>query len=209
MSNLTRRSAGIAAVALMIAASAAIAQAPPAGPPVRVRGTVEKVDGNMLSVKTLAGETIALKLADNVRVGGLVKVAIADVKANDYVGVSSMPQTDGTLKAISVHIFPEAGRGTAEGHGPWDNRPGSMMTNAAVDTTVASNDGQRLVLKYKGGGEQKVVVGPDAVVVRVVAGDKAELKPGAKIWAVAPRQADGSLMAVVAYVGRDGLTPPM
>jgi hypothetical protein len=209
MSNLTRRAAGLAAVALVIAASAAVAQAPPAGPPVRVRGTVEKVDGNMLSVKTIAGETIALKFADNVRVGGLVKVAISDVKANDYVGVSSMPQTNGSLKAISVHIFPEAGRGTAEGHGPWDNRPGAMMTNAAVDTTVASNDGQTLVLKYKGGGEQKVIVGADAVVVRVVPGDKAELVAGAKIWAIAPRQADGSLTAVVAYVGRGGLTPPM
>ena len=209
MSLLTRRAAGVAAIALMLSASAAIAQAPPAGPPARVRGTIEKVDGNVLTVKTLTGESTTLKLADNVRVGGLVKIGIADVKVNDYIGVSSMPQTDGTLKAISVHIFPEAGRGTAEGHGPWDNRPGAMMTNAAVDTKVAGTNGEQLVLKYKGGGEQKVIVGPDAVVVRVMPGDKAELVPGAKIWAVAPKGPDGGLMAVVLYVGRDGLQSPM
>jgi hypothetical protein len=209
MSKLTRRAAGFAAVGLIIGTAAAFAQSPPAGPPARVRGTVEKVEGNMVTVKTAAGASTTLKLADNVRVGGLVKIAIGDVKLNDYVGVSSMPQTDGSLKAVSVHIFPEAGRGTAEGHGPWDNRPGAMMTNAAVETKVAGNDGQTLVLKYKGGGEQKVLVGPDAAVVRVVPGDKAELVPGAKIWAVAPRQADGSLNAVAIYVGRDGLTPPM
>jgi hypothetical protein len=206
MSLLTRRAAGVAAVALMMSVSGAFAQA---GPPTRVRGTIEKVDGNVLTVKTLAGETTTLKLADNARIGGLVKISVADVKQNDYIGVSSMPQTDGTLKAISIHIFPEAGRGTAEGHGPWDNRPGAMMTNAAVDTKVASANGETIVVKYKGGGEQKVVVGPDAVIVRVMPGDKAELVPGAKIWAVAPKGADGSLTAVALYVGRDGLQPPM
>jgi hypothetical protein len=209
MSVLTRRAAGFAAIALMMSASAALAQSPPAGPPARVRGTIEKVDGNVLTVKTLSGDTTTLKLADNVRIGGLVKISAADVKQNDYVGVSSMPQTDGTLKAISIHIFPEAGRGTAEGHGPWDNRPGAMMTNAAVDTKVASANGETIVVKYKGGGEQKVVVGSDAVIVRVMPGDKAELVPGAKIWAVAPKGPDGSLTAVVLYVGRDGLQPPM
>src|SRR3954470_3997562 len=149
MTRITRRAAGFAAIAVMMSASAALAQSQPAGPPARVRGTIAKVDGNVLTVKTLAGENTTLKLADNVRLGGLVKIGIGDVKQNDYIGVSSMPQTDGTLKAISIHIFPEAGRGTGEGHGPWDNRPGAMMTNAAVDTKVASTNGETLVLKYK------------------------------------------------------------
>ena len=208
MVHLTRRAAGLAAVALLLAASAAIAQAPPGGPPVRVRGTVEKVDGNTVTVKLNNGENATIKLADNARVAGLVKIGIADVKTGNYVGVSSMPQADGSLKAISVHIFPEAQRGVAEGHGPWDNRPGAQMTNASVDTTVAGNDGETLTLKYKD-GEKKVIVGPDAVIVTVVPGDKSEIVPGAKIWAVARKEADGSFAPLAMYVGRGGLTPPM
>jgi hypothetical protein len=208
MVHVSRRAMGVAAIGVIVLGSIAFAQSPPAGPPSRIRGTVEKVDGNMVTVKTLGGDTATLKLGDNVRVGGLVKISIGDVKQNDYIGVSSMPQSDGSLKAISVHIFPEAGRGTAEGHGPWDNRPGAMMTNAAVDTTVAGNDGQTLTLKYKG-EEKKILVGPDAVIVRVVPGDKAELVAGAKIWAVARKEADGSFAPLALYVGRDGLTPPM
>ena len=149
-----------------------------------------------------------MKLGDNARVAGLVKITIADVNIGNYVGVSSMPQADGGLKAVSVHIFPDAQRGVAEGHGPWDNRPGAMMTNANVDTKVAGKDGDTLVLKYKD-GEQKVLVGADAVIVRVVPGDKSELVPGAKIWSVARKEADGSFNALAIYVGRNGLTPPM
>ena len=208
MGHVTRRAAGFAAVALMIAASAAIAQAPPGGPPVRVRGTVDKVDGNTVMLKLNNGQAATMKFGDNPRIGGLVKIAIGDVKVGDYVGVSSMPQTDGSLKAISIHIFPDAQRGTAEGHGPWDNQPGAMMTNANVDTMVAGNNGETLALKYKT-GEQKVLVGPDAVIVRVVPGDKSELVPGAKIWSVARKEADGTFTPLATYVGRNGLTPPM
>lgn len=189
-------------------ASVAFAQSPPAGPPTRVRATIDKVDGNTLTVKMNDGQTATLKLGDNVRVAGLVKIAIADVKPGSYVGVSSMPQSDGSLKAISVHVFPESQRGVAEGHGPWDNRPGAQMTNASIDTKVASNDGETLVLKYKD-GEKKVLVGPDAVVVNLVPGDKSELVPGAKIWAVARKDADGAFVPLAIYVGRNGLTPPM
>lgn len=206
MLYVTRRATGLAAIALVIAASAVFAQ--PANPPVRVRGTVEKVDGNIMLVKLANGETVAIKLADNVRVLGLEKITIADVKAGSYVGISSMPQTDGTQKAIHVHIFPDALRGVAEGQTPWDNRPGAMMTNANVESTVAGNDGQTLTVKYKD-SEKKVIVPPDAVIVKYVPGDKAELVPGAKIFIIgAQRQPDGTLSAANISVGH-GITPPM
>ena len=208
MLYVTRRATGLAAVALVIATSVALAQTPPANPPVRVRGTVEKVDGNTVMVKLASGENATIKLADNVRVLGLEKITIADVKPGNYVGVSSMPQTDGTQKAMHVHIFPDAMRGVAEGHTPWDSRPGAMMTNANVESTVASNDGQTLMVKYKD-GEKKVIVPADAVIVKYVPGDKAELAPGAKIFVIgAQRQPDGTLTAANVTVGR-GITPPM
>lgn len=200
---------GVAATALIVSSTLAIAQAPPANPPVRVRATIEKVDGNKLMVKLNNGQDATINLPDNARVLGVEKTTIGDVKVGNYIGISSMPQADGTQKAIHVHIFLEAQRGVAEGHMGWDNRPGAMMTNAAVETTVAGNDGQTLTVKYKD-GDKKVIVPSDAIIVKYVPGDRAELKPGAKIFiAGAQRQPDGSLQAANISVGRDGLTPPM
>jgi hypothetical protein len=194
-----------AAALLIGAASLAAAQSPS----VRVRGTIEKVDGNSLQVKLNNGQDATVKLADNARVLGVDKAMIGDVKVGNYVGISSMPQADGSEKAIHVHIFLDAQRGLAEGHGPWDNRPGAMMTNAAVETVVAGNDGETLTVKYKG-TEKKIVVPPDAVIVKYAPGDKAELKPGARIFiAGAAKQPDGSLQTTNVSVGRNGLTPPM
>ena len=208
MIKFTRRMTLGLAAASLVAASAALAQAP-AGTPVRVRATVEKLDGNKLMVKMANGDAATINLADNFRVLGVEKTTIADVKTGNYVGISSMPQTDGTQKAIHVHIFPDAMRGTAEGHFPWDNRPGSMMTNANVETTVSGNDGQTLTVKYKG-EEKKVVVPADSIIVKYVPGDKAQLTPGAKIFiAGAAKQPDGSLNAANVSVGLNGLTPPM
>jgi len=208
MTEFTRRMTLGLAAASLIAASAAMAQAP-ANPPVRVRATVEKLDGSKLMVKLNSGDAATINLADNARVLGVEKTTIGDVKVGNYIGISSMPQTDGTQKAIHVHIFPDAMRGVAEGHFPWDNRPGSMMTNAAVETTVAGNDGQTLTVKYKD-GEKKVIVPADAIIVKYVPGDKALLAPGAKIFiAGAQKQADGSLNAANVSVGLNGLTPPM
>jgi hypothetical protein len=177
-------------------------------PPVRVRGTVEKLEGNLLVVKQRDGSIANVKLADNFRVLGLVKIPLADIKPGAYVGVSSLPQADGTLRALHVHQFPEALRGVAEGHRPWDVAPRSMMTNATLAEVAAVTGGQTLILKYKD-GEQKVVVGADTPVVGYVPGDKSELKSGAQIIIMAAqKQPDGSLTAANVSVGR-GLTPPM
>lgn len=134
---------------------------------------------------------------------------MSDIKPGSYIGVSAMPQPDGSQRALHVHIFPEPMRGVAEGHFPWDVRPSSTMTNATVEQTVTGVDGQTITVKYKD-GEKKVIVPPEAPIVTYLPGDKAELKPGAKIFIVAAqKQPDGTLSAARVSVGRDGLTPPM
>jgi hypothetical protein len=139
---------------------------------------------------------------------GLVKISLGDIKPGAYVGVSAVPQPAGGLRALHVHQFPEAMRGVAEGHGPYDLAPLSTMTNATLAEVVSTTDGQTLTLKYKE-GEQKVIVAPDTPIVSYVPGDKSELKPGAQIIIMAARrQPDGTLSAANVSVGR-GFTPPM
>jgi Domain of unknown function (DUF5666) len=204
MRQITRWAMGAAAIGLAILATSAFAQER-----VRVRGTIEKVDGNVLTVKTREGQEVKVKLADNARVLGLDKASIDDVKQGSYIGVSAMPQTDGSQKALHVHIFLEAQRGLAEGFGPWDSRPNSTMTNATVDTLVTGTDGRTLTVKYKD-GNKKIVVPPDAPIVKYVPGNKDELKPGAKVMVFAGiKQADGSIETPNISVGLNGLTPPM
>jgi hypothetical protein len=181
-----------------------------AGFAVRVRGTVESVDGAVLSVKSRDGQTVyKVRLADNAAVRGVIKAALTDIKENSFIGVTGMPQSDGSQKAVEIHIFPEALRGTGEGFRPWDLLPNSTMTNATVATMVKGVSGDEITLKYKD-GEKKIVVTPETVIVTYVPGNKDELKPGAKIFiAGANKKDDGTLEAASVSVGRDGLTPPM
>jgi hypothetical protein len=138
--------AGASALALLLAASLAAAQTP-----LRVRGAIEGVDGQTLSVKGRDGAMMKVKLADGAHVLTLNKMTLADVKQGTFVGITAMPQPDGSQKAVEIHIFPEPMRGTGEGHYPWDLMPNSTMTNANVESSVVSNDGQTLVMKYKDG----------------------------------------------------------
>jgi hypothetical protein len=206
MSQISRRVFGVAGLALLLATSASFAQQPP---PVRVRGTVEGVDGSTLTVKSRDGQTHKIKLTDNASVRGIVKAPLSDIKDNSFIGVTGMPQSDGSQKAVEIHIFPEAMRGTGEGHRPWDLVPNSTMTNATVAQMVKGVSGNEITLKYKE-GEKKIVVTPETVIVTYVPGDKSELKPGAKIFiAGANKKEDGTLEAAAVSVGRDGITPPM
>jgi hypothetical protein len=197
----------VASLAVMsVLVTTASAQQPPT---VRIRGTIEAVDGNMLSIKTREGTDVKVKTTDDLTVIGIAKSSLSDIKENSYIGVSAMPQADGSQKAIAIHIFPEAMRGAGEGFRPWDLRPNSTMTNATVAQSVTSVDGQVIQVKYKD-GEKKVVVGPDASIVAFVTGNKAELKPGAKIIIFgAMKKDDGSLETNRLGVGLDGITPPM
>jgi len=178
-------------------------------PPVRVRAEIVKVDGNKLLVKARDGAELTINIPDNVAVSGIAKIPLSDVKPGSYIGVSALPEPDGSQNALHVHIFPEAMRGVAEGHGAWDVRPGSTMTNATVDQITAVGEGRTLTVKYKD-GEKKIVVPAETPIVTYVPGTRDELKPGAKIFIIgAQRQPDGSLNAARISVGRDGLTPPM
>jgi hypothetical protein len=199
----------IASLAIVSAVvTQAIAQQPPA-PTVRIRGTIEAVDGNLLSIKTREGTDVKVKMTDNVAVFAVIKTDLSEIKQGSYIGVTAMPQPDGVQKAVAVHIFPENQRGAAEGFRPWDARPGSSMTNATVAETVKGTDGQDILVKYKD-GEKKVLVPPDTPIVTFVASDKSEIKPGAKtIIFSANKKEDGTLEAARVNVGRDGLTPPM
>ena len=204
MQKAIARGFSLAALSLLALASGASAQ-----DTVRVRGTIERVEGPIYVVKSRDGAEMKVVLADNGLVVALVKASLADIKQGSFVGATGMPQPDGSQKAIEVHIFPEAMRGTGEGHSPWDLRADSTMTNANVEQSDTSVDGQTLTLKYKT-GEKKVIVTPETVVVTYNPSDKSELKPGAKIFiGAAKKQADGTLLAPRINYGKDGLTPPM
>jgi hypothetical protein len=188
-------------------ASAALAQAP-ANPPVRVRGTVEKLDGNMLTVKARNGQSMNIKLADNFVVVGIQKAGIADIGKDKFIGTTTVGEKDGALIAEEVHIFPEPMRGTGEGHYDWDLKPNSKMTNANVANIVAMQNDRVMTVQYKG-GEKKILVTPQTVVVSYAPSDKSELKPGAPVFSVTQRQPDGSLTAARVNVGLNGQVPPM
>lgn len=197
-----------ALVSAMLAASVAWALAQQAQTQ-RVMGMIAGVDGKTLAVKTRDGD-VKVNVTDNVAVFGVVKAAISDVKPGAYIGVGAMPQPDGSQKAIGLHIFMEAQKGVvADRHFPWDREPGSTMTNANVDSTVAGVDGQTIMVKYKD-GEKKVIVPPTTNIVAFTPGNRGDLKPGAQFIVIAgQRQADGSIAAPAINVGRDGATPPM
>jgi len=176
---------------------------------VRVRGTIDRVEGPIYVVKSRDGAELKVALAENGIVVAIVKASLSDIKPGLFVGSTAMPQPNGSQKAIEVHIFPEAMRGTGEGHYPWDLQANSTMTNANVEETVAGVDGQTLTLKYKT-GEKKIVVTPQTAIVTYSPGDKNDLQPGTKIFiAAAKKQADGTLQAARINYGKDGLTPPM
>jgi hypothetical protein len=197
--------ASLAVVSAM--ASSAFAQQSPT--PTRIRGAIESVDGKTMSIKTREGTDVKVNMTDDITVIGIAKAALSDIKQSSYIGVSGMPQPDGSQKAIAIHIFPEAMRGAAEGFRPWDLRPNSTMTNATVAQTVAGVDGQVIDVKYKD-GEKKVVVTPDTAIVAFVTGEKSEIKPGAKIIIFgAKKNDDGTFETNRIGVGKDGITPPM
>jgi outer membrane lipoprotein SlyB len=196
-------------VGAVVAALVAVAATAGAQERVRVRGTIEKVDGPVYIVKARDGSELKVTLADNALVVAIIKASLSDIKVGSFVGITALPQADGTQKAVEVHIFPESMRGTGEGHYPWDLQPKSTMTNANVEQMVTGVDGQTLTLKHKD-GETKIIVPPDVPVVTYAKGDKEDLKPGTKIFiAFGNKQPDGSVQAPRINYGKDGLTPPM
>jgi outer membrane lipoprotein SlyB len=205
MTMTLSRVLGASAIALLFAASlqaqqtadaqGMMQQTQAAPPPVRVRATIEKVDGTTLTVKARDGAEMTVKLADNAPVNEVVKASLADIKPGAYVAVTGMPQPDGSQKALALFIFAEAQRGLAEGHRPWDFAPNSTMTNATVDNQITGVDGQTMTVKYKD-GEQKVLVTPATEITAATKKSAADLKPGQKISVFAAKKLpDGTLEA--------------
>ena len=197
------------AVGLFAAAVPAIAFAQaPANPPVRIRGTIEKVEGQNLTVKDRSGQSMNVKLADNFVVVGIFKGSVADIASGKFIGTTTVGERDGALVAQEVHIFPENMRGTGEGHYDWDLKPESKMTNANVANIVSVANDRVMTVQYKG-GEKKILVTKDTVVVTYTPVDKSELKPGARVFLVSQKQSDGGLTATRVNVGMKGQVPPM
>jgi hypothetical protein len=203
----------VSAVCVLVLISASVSAQ---DKPLRIRGTIDQVDGGMMIVKSREGDTLKVKLADDSKVVALVKASLTDIKPNSFVGSTAMPQPDGSWKAVEVHIFPEEMRGTGEGDRPYDYKPQSTMTNGTVNSvgkstmtgTVTSEEGTTLTLIYKD-GTKKIDVTPETVIVTYLPGSKDELKAGARIYIPAAiRQADGSLTTARVNVGR-GVAPPM
>lgn len=191
------------ALSLVLICSQAIAQ--PAQNR-RIRGTVESLDSNVLTVKARDGTDVKIRLADNWAVISYTKAQIADIKVGTFIGVGGTPQPDGSQKAVSINIFPESARGLGEGFRPWDQAPNGTMTNANVAEAVAGVDGQTLLLKYKD-GEKKIIVPPATPIALFGPGEKAEVKPGVAVAVSAVTKPDGSLESARVGVGRDGLVP--
>lgn len=194
----------IAAAGSVAIAGIARAQAPQ---PMRLRATIDAVDGKSLSLTTRAGEKVTVSLAPDAIVAAIVPVRLEDIKPGSFVGTAAVPQPDGTLRALEVHVFPESMRGTGEGHRPFDLQPQSTMTNGTVGTVTGSSD-RTLTITYAG-GKQTVAVAADTPVVTYEPGSPALLVPGAHIILFGNQAPDGKVTATRISVGKDGLVPPM
>jgi len=196
-----------AALTLSVATLAAL-QSADAAERVRVRGTVESLDGDTLKVKSRDGKDVTVTLKSGWNVGGVVKAAVGDIKPGDFVGIASQPTDSGINGAIEVVIFPASMKGTGEGDRPWDSQPNSSMTNATVSNAVTSVNGPTLTLTYKG-GERKIKIPDGTPVVTLTSATKADLKPGAGVFITGERNDDSTVSADRVAVGLNGTVPPM
>jgi hypothetical protein len=184
------------------------AQAQAGGERVRVAGTVEKLEGDRLSVDRAGGQTQIVTLAPDAHVYGVEKRRLGDIKPGDFVASGGVRGTDGKIHAVEVRIFPDALRGVGEGQRPWDVKPDGIMTNATVGTVSQTADGGVVRVTYKG-GESEYVVAPDVPLLAYVPADRSLLKPGAAVTTIAVKQADGSLLTNRVTAEKDGVKPPM
>ena len=196
--------AGVA-VFLLLAGIATSAEAQ--SPPQRVRGTIDHVSADTITVQTADGTDQTLKLAPDARIVSVRALALSDIKAGDYIGTAAAKQPDGRLVATAVTVFPAEMRGVGEGQRPWDEGPNSSMTNANVDEIVTGTSGRTLKLSYKG-GIAEVDVPPDVPIVTPVPGDRSLLLPGKAVVAFMRQETDGTLMAAFVSVEKDGVKPP-
>src|SRR6185369_5438659 len=196
----------LAAVGLALTlATAARAQQPPAQPQQHVRGDVVALTGDTLEVKSRAGQDLKLKLPADAKVASVEKADLGSIGEGLFVGTTAVPQQDGTLRAVEVHLFPDSMRGTGEGHRPWDLQPGSTMTNATITAIKPGANDRTMTLRYKDG--EKTIRVPNGVpIVTVKPVDRSLMIPGAKVI-VTQQVRDGQAVATRAVVGRNGFAP--
>lgn len=174
------------------------------------RATIASVspDGGSLVTRTRAGQDQTIKLSDKTTVTIVLPATLVDVKPGAFIGVAALPGDNGALKAMEVHVFPKAMRGTGEGHRPFDLAPSSTMTNGAVAARVDGVAGASLTVTYNG-GQQVIAVDPNTPIVSFAPGARADLKAGAAVVARGLRENDGTIDAIRILVGKDGLVPPL
>ncbi|PYE43135.1 hypothetical protein DFI02_105321 [Rhizobium sp. PP-F2F-G20b] len=205
MSYLSKTSIAALTAVLM---AATLSTAVQAADQIRVRGTVESLEGNTLSVKTREGTDAKIMLTDGWKVSSVAKASIDDIKTGDFVGIASLPTAEGGDGALEVLIFPAAMKGTGEGSYAWDLKPNSSMTNATVANAVKSVDGQTVTVTYKG-KEKKISIPAGTPVVTFAQAVKADLKSGATVFVPSEKAADGTISSSRVVVGTNGVQPPM
>jgi hypothetical protein len=191
-------------VALLTAATMALAED---APPARIRGTITAVSADALTIKTNGGADLSVALRGDTVIRAITLATVEEIQPGRYIGTTAVPQPDGTLKALEVHVFPPDMAGTGDGHRPWDLTPDSTMTNGVVGELLTSN-GRMITVKYKD-GEQRVVIPDGMPVVNIEPGDRSLLVPGTHVMIFAGKGPDGSLTARTISAGRGGVKPPM
>jgi hypothetical protein len=194
----------LAMAGLCLAGGSALAQS---APPARIRATIEKVDGNTLSLRARDGHEFSVMLTPDAKIVGVSTAEIGSIKPGSFIGTAAVPQPDGSLKALEVTVFPPSMNGTGEGNYAWDLGANSTMTNGTVGDLVVSS-GRTMTVKYKG-GEKKVLVPTDVPIVSLEPSDRSLVKAGAHVIVVPSKAADGSLTANRISVGENGTVPPM
>jgi len=199
---------GASALTLMTLLTTGLAEAADApGLRIGVRGEITGVSSDALNVHANSGESVVIHLTNDTKIRAVTLANIEDIKPGSYIGSAAIPQEDGTLKALEVHVFPPELAGSGDGHRPFDLVKGSSMTNGSVGDLVVSN-GRVLTVNYKG-GQQKILVPMDVPIVNLMPGDRSLLKVGVKIVTFVTQSADGTLTAQSISAGKDGVTPPM
>lgn len=205
---MTRRDLLLTATALALAGTLPAGSLLAQGAPRRIRGTIDALTGRDLALTTREGGKVTVRLAENAGVSAVRKMALADITPGTFIGTAAEPGPDGVWRALEVLVFPEAMRGTGEGHFAWDLTPTSSMTNATVDSAVQGNDGKSLTLTARG-QQVQVMVPPEVPVVTLIPASLEDLRPGAQVFLSATPAADGTLNAARVTVAKDGVVPPM
>jgi hypothetical protein len=202
-----RSRALLAAFIAWLIGAAALAM-PADAQPQAIRGTIAALDGQVLTVTTREGPQVKITLADNYTVGAVKKVDLAAIAPGTFVGIAAAPMPGGGWRALEVLLFPEAARGSGEGHYDWTLAPGASMTNATVTAVVNSKDGHNVNLKYKDGSID-ITIPDNTPLVTPTTADRSDVKPGAYALLFATKTADGGFTATRVNVEKDGVKPPM